>query len=110
MANSWRNSSVRIDRDGSPRPHDPSLGDQGTHMATITTSLRIGLADHGRMMTLEEFLEAEEAEGYCFELARGELEVTEVPDDPHGVVVANLYDTLSRYRREHPGHIHRYGG
>ena len=42
-------------------------------MATITTSLRIGPADHGRMMTLEEFLEAEEAEGYCFELARGSL-------------------------------------
>ena len=61
-------------------------------------------------MTLEEFLEAEEVEGYGFELARGVLEVTEVPDDPHGVVVANLYDAISRYRRDHPGFIHRYGG
>ena len=29
-------------------------------MATVTTPLRIGLADHGRTMTLEEFLEAED--------------------------------------------------
>jgi Uma2 family endonuclease len=61
-------------------------------------------------MTLDEFIEAEEAEGFRFELARGVLEVTEVPDDPHGVVVSNLYDAVSRYRREHPGSIHRYGG
>ena len=79
-------------------------------MATITTPLRIGPTDHGRMMTLEEFLEAEEAERFRFELSRGVLEVTEVPDDPHGMVVANLYDTISRYRRDHPGFIHRYGG
>ena len=36
--------------------------------------------------------------------------MTEVPNDAHGVVVANLYDAISRYRREHPGVIHRYGG
>ena len=28
-------------------------------MATVTTTLRIGPADNGRTMTLEEFLEAE---------------------------------------------------
>ena len=79
-------------------------------MATVATPLRIGLADHGRALTLEEFLEAEETEGYRYELARGVLEVSEVPDDPHGDVVANLYDAISRYRREHPGVIRRYGG
>ena len=77
---------------------------------TIATPLRIGLADHGRTMTLEEFREAEELEGYIYELARGVLEVSEVPNDPHGVVVANLYDGISRYRRDHPGVILRYGG
>ena len=30
-----------------------------TRMATVTTPLRIGPADHGRTMTLEEFLDAE---------------------------------------------------
>ena len=79
-------------------------------MATVATPLRIGPADHGRAMTLEEFLLAEETEGYRFELARGVLEVSEVPDDPHGGVVANLYDAMSRYRRDHPGVIRRYGG
>ena len=39
-------------------------------MATIAT--RIGPADHGRAMSLEEFLEAEEEPGYRCELARGE--------------------------------------
>jgi Uma2 family endonuclease len=81
-----------------------------TLMATVATPLRIGLADHGRTMTLDEFLEAEEEEGYRYELARGVLEVSEVPNDPHGDVVANLYDAISRYRRDHPGVIRRYGG
>ncbi len=79
-------------------------------MATVASPLRIGPADHGRRMTLEEFKEAEELDGYRYELARGVLEVTEVPNDPHGVVVANLYDAISRYRRDHPGVILRYGG
>ncbi len=79
-------------------------------MATAATSLHIGPADHGRRMTLREFLEAEEEDGYRFELARGVLEVTEVPNDPHGVVVSNLYDGVSWYRRNHPGYIYRYGG
>jgi Uma2 family endonuclease len=80
-------------------------------MATTTAvRLRIGPADHGRTMTLEEFLDAEEEEGYRYELARGVLEVTNVPNDPHGMVVCNLYDAFSRYRREHPGVIWRYGG
>ena len=60
-------------------------------MATVSTPLRIGPSDQGRTMTLQEFLEAEEEEGYRYELARGVLEVTEVPNDPHGVTVSNLY-------------------
>ena len=77
---------------------------------TVAVPLRIGPADHGRTMTLEEFREANEEDGYRYELARGVLEVSEVPNDPHGVVVANLYDGISRYRRDHPGVILRYGG
>jgi len=59
-------------------------------MATAATPRTIGLADRGRTMTLDEFLNAEETEGYRYELARGVLEVAEVPDDPHGVVVCNV--------------------
>jgi Uma2 family endonuclease len=77
---------------------------------TIATPLRIGLADHGRVMSLEEFREADEEDGYRYELARGVLEVSEVPNDPHGVVVCNLYRGLSRYDNQHPGFVLRYGG
>ena len=41
-------------------------------------------------MTLEEFREADVEEGYRYELARGVLEVTEVPNDPHGEIVWKL--------------------
>jgi Uma2 family endonuclease len=77
---------------------------------SVATPLRIGPADHGRAMTLEEFREAEELDGYRYELARGVLEVSEVPNDPHGVVVSNLYDAIGGYRRAHPGVILRCGG
>jgi hypothetical protein len=43
-------------------------------MAAVT--LRIGPADNGRTVTLEEFREAEEKSGYLYELARGVPEVT----------------------------------
>ncbi len=77
-------------------------------MATIQT--RIGPADHGRDMTLEEFREAEEEPGYRYELARGVLEVTEVPNDPHGQIVSNIQWSLYSYKSAHPDVIRRIGG
>ncbi|MHB1555913.1 MAG: Uma2 family endonuclease [Isosphaeraceae bacterium] len=79
-------------------------------MATVAAHLRIGPTDHGRRMTLREFLEAEEEDGYRYELARGVVEVTEVPNDPHGVTVSNLYIGVARYYLDHPGYIYRLGG
>jgi Uma2 family endonuclease len=61
-------------------------------------------------MSLEDFREAEEAPGHIYELARGVLEVTEVPNDPHGQVVSNLYEALALYKHGHPGVIQRLGG
>ncbi len=75
-----------------------------------TTTLRIGPADHGRTMSLDEFLEAEEEYGHRYELARGVLEVTEVPNDPHGVIVSHFYSLIGNYVGTHPGLIFRYGG
>jgi Uma2 family endonuclease len=77
-------------------------------MATIAT--RIGLADNGRKLTIEEFLEAEEEPGYRYELARGVLEVTHVPGPTHGQVVTNLYQIVANYRQAHPRYILRFGG
>jgi Uma2 family endonuclease len=75
-----------------------------------TTAIRIGPADHGRAMTLEEFREADEELGYRYELARGVLEVEEIPEDWHGVIVCHLYTFISAYHHEHPNVILRYGG
>ena len=86
------------------------LDKDGTFMATVTTPLRIGPADHGLAMTLEEFLESEVEEGYRYELARGVLEVSQVPNDPHRQVVTNLYDSAGHYRRTRPGVVLSYGG
>ena len=79
-------------------------------MATLTALPRIGLAHRGRTMTLEEFLEAEVEEGYHYELSKGVLEVSEVPNDPHGDVVCNLYRVVARYDAQHPRFIRRFGG
>jgi len=76
-------------------------------MASIQT--RIGPADHGRRMSLDEFRDAEEQPGYRYELARGVLDVSEVPGDSHGQVVDNVHEAISRYRRDHPGLILRIG-
>lgn len=79
-------------------------------MATVSTPLRIGPADHGRTMTLEEFLDADVVEGYRYELGRGVLEVNQVANDPHFQVVCNLYRGAHGYDEQHPGVILRYGG
>jgi Uma2 family endonuclease len=79
-------------------------------MATVTSTLRIGPADHGRSMTLDEFLEAEAEEGYRYELARGVLEVTQVPNDPHGVTVWAILQFIAAYNLKHPRVIYRAGG
>jgi Uma2 family endonuclease len=77
-------------------------------MATVRT--HIGPADNGRKMTLEEFRETDEEPGYVYELARGVVEVTEVPNDPHGQIVSNLQGAVHRYKDQHPGVIRRIGG
>jgi Uma2 family endonuclease len=69
--------------------------------------VRIGPADQGRTMTLEEFRRAEEQPGYLYELARGVLEVGEVPDDDHGQVVHNIHEAISLYGRRRRSRIRR---
>jgi Uma2 family endonuclease len=68
-----------------------------------TVRIRIGPADQGRTMSLEEFREAEEQPGYLYELSRGMLDAREVPQDAHGKIVDNAHEGFSSYRRRHPG-------
>lgn len=76
-------------------------------MSTVRT--RLGPADQGRRMSLEEFREAEETPGHLYELARGVVEVVEIPGDDHGQIIHNAHEALSLYSREHPGLIRRIG-
>jgi Uma2 family endonuclease len=79
-------------------------------MSTVASSIRIGPADHGRLMTLDEFLEAEEEQGYRYELARGVLEVSEVPNDPHGSVIWAILRFIAVFDLSNPKVIARAGG
>ena len=73
-------------------------------MATVSMPLRVGLADHGRMMTLDEFEEADLEEGFRYELARGVLEVSEIPGELHAVIVWFLLSQIADYDRTIRGH------
>jgi Uma2 family endonuclease len=78
-------------------------------MATITR--RIGPADHGQRMTLDQFIEADVEEGWLYELARGVIDLTEVPGINHGRIVDRIAELFVMYRRNHPGVInYRAGG
>jgi Uma2 family endonuclease len=79
-------------------------------MATVAAPARIGPADNGRSMTLEEFLDADALEGYRYELGRGVLEVTQAPNDDHGHLVWKLFRLIALYDLENPGVIYRCGG
>ncbi len=78
-------------------------------MATVAT-LRLGPADHGRRMTLEEFYRADAEEGYRYELARGIVEVSDVSDEPHGMIWCELMRWIFDHRREHSKLIALAGG
>ena len=63
-------------------------------MSTLVT--RIGPADHGRAMTLEEFQDAEEEYGYRSELARGVGIVHLLPPFQRGDIDLSKPDCESR--------------
>jgi Uma2 family endonuclease len=78
-------------------------------MATITR--RIGPADHGQRLTLDEFIEADFVEGWLYELARGVIDVTHVPGIHHGMIVDRISMMINDYRRQRPEVIkYRAGG
>ncbi len=80
-------------------------------MATATPTLTLGPADHGRTMTLAEFIAAEWTGGCLYELARGVVDVTQVPGPNHGLIVMRVADLFALYHAAHPGVIrYRAGG
>jgi Uma2 family endonuclease len=81
-------------------------------MATVTApaALRIGPADKGRRLTLEEFIEADWEEGWLYELARGVVDVTEVPGPWHGRIVNRIARLFIHFDEQNPGLIKYQAG
>jgi Uma2 family endonuclease len=74
------------------------------------TAVQISPSDAGRRMSLEEFDQAETAQGHSFELSRGVITVVDVPGKPHFDQVYAVQKQLFRYDLDHPGVIYQIGG
>jgi Uma2 family endonuclease len=68
----------------------------------MATLLKLGPADHGRPLSLEEFLGAEGQEGYHYELIGGKLYVSPTPNLPENSAELWLMGLLRDYSRLHP--------
>jgi Uma2 family endonuclease len=67
---------------------------------------KIGPPDHGRRMSLADFEHAETVEGSLYELGRGVIIVSDVPNPPHFAQVSTLRLHLAAYVLAHPGRIY----
>ena len=68
----------------------------------MATVLKIGRCDHGRPMTLDEFMAGDYEEGYRYELIDGKLYVSPTANFPEDWVNEWLGSKLRLYAREHP--------
>jgi len=62
--------------------------------------IQVGPQDHGRKMSLADFDKAIAQEGYLYELAKGVIEVSDVPHPSHLLQVQEIRDQLGAYRLE----------
>lgn len=68
----------------------------------MATLIKIGPADHGRSMSLEEFEAGDHREGYQYELIDGKLYVSPLPDLPQGLAEHWIFRKLLRYSDDRP--------
>ncbi len=68
----------------------------------MATVLKIGPADHGRPMTLDEFEAGDYQEGCQYELIDGKLYVSPLPNFPQGRMEKWIYRKLDDYSILHP--------
>lgn len=68
----------------------------------------IGLADDGRRMSLAQFSRAGVQPGLVAELAIGVIEVTNIPDFLHSVIVRRLLEAIAVYSNAHSALITHY--
>lgn len=70
------------------------------------TTTKLGSADHGRRMSLNEFYDAEVQEGRLYELGRGVVVVSDVPGIRHMALVEAIRDQLVAHKLAHPGRVY----
>src|SRR5262249_43195028 len=70
-------------------------------------AVMIGPRDCGQPMRLEDFEFAEVQEGYRYELSRGVIDVSDIPDGPHSDQCDVLRDQLVTYKVARPDEIQR---
>jgi Uma2 family endonuclease len=71
-------------------------------MATDQTTLRLGRADDGRLVSAEEFAEAEYDEPWKYERVDGRLVVMSPDSGAHDDCSEPFHDHLSMYKLTHP--------
>ncbi|MFO0841945.1 MAG: Uma2 family endonuclease [Gemmataceae bacterium] len=70
-------------------------------MSTVPR-LKLGPADHDRPLTFDEFMAADYAEGYEYELIRGRLYVSPFPNMPSGYLETWIFWKLKAHSVRHP--------
>ncbi|MGP0065262.1 MAG: Uma2 family endonuclease [Isosphaeraceae bacterium] len=70
------------------------------------TLIKIGPEDRGRRMSLEDFEHAKVQPGYRYELSRGIITVSDVPNRLHVLLVFAISRQLFVYDAFHPGRVH----
>jgi Uma2 family endonuclease len=75
-------------------------------MVMPTQTIRIGPADHGRRMSLADFEHAEVQEGHLYELGRGVIIVSDVPNPIHLAQFLAIRRQFSAYETAQPGRLY----
>jgi Uma2 family endonuclease len=68
----------------------------------MTTVLKIGPDDHGRQLSLDDFLAGDYRDGYRYEIIDGRLYVSPLPNLPENQLQEWINDRLKAYARKHP--------
>jgi Uma2 family endonuclease len=77
---------------------------------SLRKPMRIGPEDHGRKMSLDLFANAIAQEGYLYELGKGVIEVSGIPQPTHGKQLQEIREQLSVYKIAHSSVIDYIGG
>ena len=74
------------------------------------TTIKVGPQDAGRRMSLEDFDTAEGQPGYIYELSKGIVIVSDVPNPPHLAQLNAIRRQLAAYDLANPNVIHTIAG